>query len=283
MTASDPASSSPGAILKRCREYHGISLKEAAEGTKVGENYLAALESDRVSEFANLAYLKGFLRIYATFLGLNPDDIMRMYDKLYPAAAREGAGPVPGSGHREAPGGRPIAWQRFLLPAVLLALILITSAIINRGTPSAPPRTAPAAPPQTVQQPGQAVQPVRSGARLMPKKSLDVPPAEEKSESPASPEQQPAAPLSPERQKGFIVRMKVSQGGSLSATIDGSAPQHYELSTGDIIEWKAEKKVFLDLSNAGGVEAELNGKPLRALGPAGQPASVTIDADGIRP
>lgn len=74
---------SPGAILRRCREFHGITLEETSETTKIGISYLKALEDDQIREFANQAYLKGFLRIYATFLGLNSDDIARMYAKLF--------------------------------------------------------------------------------------------------------------------------------------------------------------------------------------------------------
>ncbi|MEI6305764.1 MAG: helix-turn-helix transcriptional regulator, partial [Deltaproteobacteria bacterium] len=71
------STSSMGAILKRCREFHKISIEEAAEATKIGKNYLRALESDQLKEFQSLAYLKGFLRIYTVYLGLNPDDIIR--------------------------------------------------------------------------------------------------------------------------------------------------------------------------------------------------------------
>src|ERR1043166_4900331 len=83
IASSAPDGSSPGAILRRCREFHGISLEEASKTTKIGISHLTALEYDRISEFANRAYLMGFLRIYATFLGLNPDDIARMYDKFF--------------------------------------------------------------------------------------------------------------------------------------------------------------------------------------------------------
>ena len=57
-------SGSPGAVLRRCREYHGITLEEASETTKIGISHLKALEDDQIREFANQAYLKGFLRIY---------------------------------------------------------------------------------------------------------------------------------------------------------------------------------------------------------------------------
>ncbi len=68
-------SGSPGAILRRCREFHGITLEEASETTKIGISHLKALEDDQIREFANQAYLKGFLRIYATYLGLNSADV----------------------------------------------------------------------------------------------------------------------------------------------------------------------------------------------------------------
>ena len=83
--------------------------------------------------------------------------------------------------------------------------------------------------------------------------------------------------------KGFILKIKVTQNGNLHAVVDGTVAQPYELTVGDVIEWKAEKSVALDLSNAGGVDVELNGKPLKQLGPPGKPAYVVLDADGIKP
>ena len=76
--------------------------------------------------------------------------------------------------------------------------------------------------------------------------------------------------------------MKVTQIGAVAVAIDGAAPQNYDLSVGDSIEWKADKSMALDLSNAGGVEAEINGKPLGPLGSAGKPAFVQLGAEGIK-
>ncbi|GFE61990.1 helix-turn-helix domain-containing protein [Geobacter sp. AOG2] len=285
----DSSSTSLGAVLRRCREYHGISIDEAAEATKMGKNYLLALENDRTKEFANQAYLKGFLRIYAGYLGLNPDDMLRLHDKqqaqgigLAAAAHKEGA-----RGGAEIPKKR-ISLRKFALPAFLLLLIVITASIINRS--DAPPRREQIAPqvaplqpvPTTVPVP--AIQPVRSSAH-------PPPPPQKKEKKPVPVEQSQDAPpvdqkgaLSPaEQPKSFIVRMKVSQNGTLNVTIDGALSQTYDLTAGDAIEWKAEKNIALELSNAGGVEVEVNGKPLKALGPVGKPVSIELDANGIRP
>lgn len=276
------ATSSPGAILKRCREYHGITLEEAAAETKIGVSYLDALENDRIREFASLAYLKGFLRIYTAHLGLNNDDLVRLYEKMYAPESRTGKE----GRNEEGSGGRArkrFNWQKLALPAFLLLLIVVYSAIINRSP--APPSKEP--PPQATTA-GVTAPPVQP--RLS---SVTPPPApakrEEKTVAPEKmvSETQPAEHSRPKPQpqesaKGFIVRMKVVHNGTLTVVIDGINSQQYDLTAGDVIEWKAERSVALDLSNAGGVEVEQNGKQLKPFGPSGKPAYVVIEADGVK-
>jgi cytoskeletal protein RodZ len=282
---------SMGAVLRRCREYHGISLDEAVEATKMGRNYLLALENDRIEEFANQAYLKGFLRTYATYLGLNPDDMIRQFEKQQaqckdlPAAAQQQGG---AGGDAEIPKKR-ISLRKFALPAFFLLLIIITASIINRSeTPPKRERPIPQAPqPQPVPAtaPVTAIQPVLSSAHTPPPpqktEKKPIPAAEQPNEAPSG--DQNSVPAQPaEQPKSFIVLMKVSQNGTLAVTIDGGLSQTYDLTVGDAIEWKAEKNIALELSNAGGVEVEINGKALKSLGPAGKPVSIVLDANGVR-
>ena len=98
-----------------------------------------------------------------------------------------------------------------------------------------------------------------------------------------SPETSVKSKLPAEASEGFILKIKVTTNGTLTATVDGSRAERYELTVGDVIEWKAEKKVSLDLSNAGGVDVELNGKPYRQLGAPGKPLYVELDANGVTP
>jgi cytoskeleton protein RodZ len=270
-----------GAILKRCREYHGISIEEAAETTKIGANYLKALESDHLKEFPSLAYLKGFLRIYATYLGLNADDIIRICEKQYaPAGAARNS--KPGASDSE-PVRRRLAWRKLVLPAFLLALLLVTAAILNRSSTVLPRQAPPKPVAGTVPVP--PVLPARSSTHPAP--AVQKPKADSAPAAPAKTEatrtERVGAKKPPaETGKGFIVRMKVTNNGTLAVTIDGAAVQNYDLTVGDIIEWKAEKNITLELSNAGGIEAELNGKPLKPFGPSGKPAYVVLDADGVK-
>jgi cytoskeleton protein RodZ len=278
---ADHSTSSPGAILKRCREYHDLTLEEAEESTKIGANYLLALEEDQVSQFSSLAYLKGFLRIYATYLGLNPDDMIRLYEKLYSAGNRGGdqttstvrvGDPLP---------RKKFPLQKLAMPAFILVLILITATIINRS-PSQPVRqdqpastAAPTAP--------SPIQPTRSSARQSgPAKIPDEAIVEQKRGESQPPAQNGMQKPSADSSRGFVVRLKVTQSGTLKVTIDGSTSQDYDLVVGDSIEWKADRTITLELSNAGGVEAELNGRQLKPFGQAGKSSTVVLDSDGIR-
>jgi cytoskeletal protein RodZ len=277
---NDSTAASPGAILKRCREYHDISLEEAAEATKVGENYLKALEDEQLREFASLAYLKGFLRIYATYLNLNPDDMIRLYEKLY-GTNRNRNGLPAHAGVEEAPPRNKFPLQKLAMPVFFLILILITSAIVNRSPSSRPLPPIPS--PAVVPAPAAAILHARSsaGQNSATQKPVEVPPEQQRSVAvPADPNA--AGKRTAENSRGFIVRMKVLQSGTLAVTIDGSASQAYELVVGDNIEWKADRSIYLELSNAGGVEAELNGRPLKPFGQSGKPAVVVLDADGVR-
>lgn len=286
---SDPISSlpemvgaSPGSILRRCREFHGITLEEASETTKIGVSYLKALEDDQIREFANRAYLKGFLRIYAAYLGLDSAEVSRMYDKLFGVQSDKPdpacAAPTPPRSPR-----RLTFLKKLIFPAFLLLVIVLTATFFKRA-PSPLVRQAQlpvaAAPPQQ----NAAVQMVQSSARVREAAKEAPPPlrAEARPAEPADPETAPPPKRPTDEVKGFILKIKVTQGGTLTATVDGSGSQQYELAIGDVIVWKAEKKVTLELSNAGGVDVELNGKPYRSLGPPGKPAYVELDADGVK-
>lgn len=280
----DPSPHSPGTILKRCREFHGISLNDAAETTKIGINYLLALEEDRPSEFASVAYLKGFLRIYAAYLGLNADDMIRLYERLYEQEAVQGSATA-ALGSAFPARRRRFNWRKLVLPIFLLLLMIISSFFVARIQE---PVIAPADLARVNVEPA-PVQPVLSSAT---KKPVDV--VEKKGDTTAEkeekklPEQAEAklpekavvvAP--PETRRSFVVRMKALQGVQLKASIDGTSAQAYELNAGDVIEWKAEERIGLELSDGGGIEAAIDDKPLKAFGVAGKPVYVVLKPGGV--
>lgn len=63
---------SVGAQLKQARLARALSLKQVTQATKIQPWVLEALENDTLQSTMSPVYLKGFLRSYARFLGLDP-------------------------------------------------------------------------------------------------------------------------------------------------------------------------------------------------------------------
>jgi cytoskeletal protein RodZ len=62
--------------LLAARERKGVDLYRAERDTKIRARYLAALERGDWRELPGAVYTKGFLRNYAQYLGLDPDEIL---------------------------------------------------------------------------------------------------------------------------------------------------------------------------------------------------------------
>lgn len=65
-----------GPILRERREAMGVTLAEAEVATRIRQKYLAALESDEWTLLPGEVVGRGFLRNYATYLGLDATEIV---------------------------------------------------------------------------------------------------------------------------------------------------------------------------------------------------------------
>lgn len=72
---------SPGKYLKNEREHRGLSLKAVSKFTKIREHHLRAIEEDRFDLLPSSVYIKGFLTLYAKYLGLDPKEVLLRYQK----------------------------------------------------------------------------------------------------------------------------------------------------------------------------------------------------------
>jgi len=76
-----------GTTLRLRREEKKLTLEQVSAETKIRVNYLQAIENDQFSALPSLAQARGFLRLYASFLGLDPYALL----DAQPAAAPEPA------------------------------------------------------------------------------------------------------------------------------------------------------------------------------------------------
>ena len=66
----------PGQALAAKRGERGLTIEQAAAATRIRSERLRALEADDLSAFAAPVYAKGTLRAYATYLGLDAQDVV---------------------------------------------------------------------------------------------------------------------------------------------------------------------------------------------------------------
>ena len=71
-----------GQQLREARERKKISLETAAQGTKIKSEYLAAMEADQCDRIEAPVYVRGFLRIYSQYLGLDPKPLVNQFSNL---------------------------------------------------------------------------------------------------------------------------------------------------------------------------------------------------------
>ncbi|KAF0221523.1 MAG: helix-turn-helix domain-containing [Geobacteraceae bacterium] len=258
-----------GSYLREIRESRGLSLEEAARVTRIGKNYLAAIEEESFDKLPSVAYIKGFLRVYAGYLGLSGDEIVAMYEGTLPSRSAQPLEETRQAGlqKKEKARGR----GRWSIPLLLLVSVVAVAYIVEeKGDKTvrveSPPLPSPA---KVLPAP---VQPVRTSATQTEDRTASVKEPETKSE--------PVKESADLQTKGIILRLKVNQDSRLNITIDDTISQQYDLKAGDLIEWKGDQVFTLDLGNAGGIEAEFNGKPLKPFGEPGKPAHIVLKAEG---
>jgi hypothetical protein len=91
-----------GASLREARERRGLSSADVQKAIRIRDRYLTALEEERWELLPGDAYVKGFLRTYADFLGLDGSLYVEEYNSRFahhddqvlvpPAFGRSGGG-----------------------------------------------------------------------------------------------------------------------------------------------------------------------------------------------
>jgi cytoskeleton protein RodZ len=70
-----------GEILRQAREAKGLSLAQVEEATKIRSAYLQALEEGEYDLLPAAVYVKGFLKNYAQYLGMDPQEVLSLYQE----------------------------------------------------------------------------------------------------------------------------------------------------------------------------------------------------------
>lgn len=82
-----------GEVLRRNRESQGLTLEQVSEATHISVSYLQALENEQMDAFPADVYARGFLRSYASFLGLDAVPLLERFQALRSPPPSETTGP----------------------------------------------------------------------------------------------------------------------------------------------------------------------------------------------
>jgi cytoskeleton protein RodZ len=69
-----------GHILREARETKGFTLREVQDKTRINSRFLEALEMGDFDRLPTPTHVRGFLRNYARFLGLDPEPLLERYE-----------------------------------------------------------------------------------------------------------------------------------------------------------------------------------------------------------
>ena len=124
-----------GEKIKEAREAKGVTISKAAEATKIKSDYLKALETEDFDRLPPRAYVKGFLKIYAHYLGLEYELLLGFMEETYSDSQPEVVFADTGK-TRAIPflPGIKISTILGILGAVILAVLLISGLVrLMRG------------------------------------------------------------------------------------------------------------------------------------------------------
>lgn len=68
-----------GTYLRRARVQRSMSISEVARATRIPINAIERIEADHFDDLPGEVFARGFLKAYASSVGLKPDDVLARY------------------------------------------------------------------------------------------------------------------------------------------------------------------------------------------------------------
>lgn len=237
----------PGAFggwLRRERDAREITLAEIAEVTKISKAYLQALEDERFDVLPAPVFAKGFLREYARYVGLDPDEVVNSY--LTALQGSEPEGPVDEVAHTRR---GSFEWTSGALLAVGLVLLLTLIGFIGfwaersqdaGAAPAGPADSSSAVPPAALDE--------APGVDFVPPPVVVTPTAD-------------SEPIAVEPSAALAITLDFTEDCWVEASVDGRRRLSELHVQGESLQINAQERVELTLGNPRGVEVEVNGAP----------------------
>jgi cytoskeletal protein RodZ len=241
-------SMSIGEKLRDARIARGLTIEQVSASTKISQRIVRAIEADDLRRVPGGVFIRGFLRMYAREVDLDPEDIVKrfraQFDPQPATASVTGADddpePIDGASHSTDLGQ---------LVAILVIVIAAVAYLgVHRTNEAVPERPSP---------PREALPVATAGVEAAPR---------------------PVALESPE----LSIDLHATGPCWVEATADGVRRVRRLMDAGDRVTVTAQHAVTMRAGDAAALAFSVNGSPGRPLGGAGRVVTVRITAENYR-
>jgi len=256
-----------GTSFRKSRESLSLSIDKIAAETRINPRFLEAIENERFDLLPGGIFNRGFIRAYAVRLGLDAEEAIQGYEKLFRAAEAE---PVQQDPERVRGKTTKIPVYYVALAALLILVVVFYFLTRHKEPPltvakpaiAEPIAVAPPAPPPTEVPATETV----AAASLVSAPATETPPAKPASVRAPSPSN-----------ASVVIELEVREESWFKLSSDGSDVVTSEvLPPGTNRRYTAANSMNVSIGNAAGVAIRVNGQPVSSLGRTGQVRNITI-------
>jgi len=254
-----------GEQLKKGRENKNISLEDVADAIKINKKILEDLENDYHDFSLPPVYIKGFIRSYCRYIGLDEKKLLNLYEETCGKKRVE-------EFQKKVKSKNKIDYNK-LVPLIVSLIVLISllcyiffiknlkgEKLVPESQRNAKKITPDVSPPE--------VQPLK-GKQL----NTETPPTVEKKIS----GDQKSFPSS----NTVKIEVKARARTWMKVTTDNNPAFEVTLFQGDEVSWEGKKKIELKVGNAGGVKMDVNGLPLKPFGRSGEVVELVFEGNTV--
>lgn len=231
------ASEALGERFRAAREARGLSITDVAEQIRIRSLYLAAIEDENWNTIGAPVYVRGFLRTYARFLGLDPEEAVGAFNRTQPLPQTNAPASETEPSRSERPSwvGPAVLWGAATVAVLLIAFVVFSELTMPRRAGLPATAAASAAP--------VAASPTASAPLAV-----------------STPALIPGAAKS--------LALVLSAPSWLRVTVDGNVSMEGTFPAGTSKTFHG-KNALVRIGNAGGVEIYVDGKDVGKLGKQG--------------
>lgn len=245
-----------GAQLREAREARGLTIDAISRSTRVQPRILAAIEQNDTLSLPPRPYGRGFVRSYASEVGLDPEFTVREFFSQFapadpPPIARTDRAP-----ERDAQRSAARGWV--WTAALVVAYAAVGALVIAGGRWAMQPR-------------GEQGAVGTSGA---------VVPA---APTPVADATQPSSVAKPTTTPSVIrVNLEAQRPVWVTAVVDGERAVYRTLEPGERVGLNGTREISLRAGDAGALLWQVNGRPAAPMGQAGEVRTVRVSIEDVR-